>query len=65
MIESRVPGRAQRHRESAPSDRQGAPSRIAGPASENNLFSAGWQTRAIAWICLRIALVMAAFWLVG
>jgi hypothetical protein len=38
---------------------------IESRAPEYAVLSAGWPARAIAWICLRIALVIAAFWLVG
>jgi hypothetical protein len=65
MIESPASGRARHHPESAPPGRQGASRPIATPAMESDVFSAGWVTSAIAWICLRIALVIVAFWLVG
>jgi hypothetical protein len=38
---------------------------IESRAPEYAVLSAGWPARAIAWICLRIALVIVAFWLVG
>jgi hypothetical protein len=42
-----------------------AKSRAMITATDSDPFSAGWLGRAVAWICLRIALVIVAFWLVG